>query len=127
MDVPEPKSPSVAPSGTPPVATVEEVQRDRRLRREDVARLTPTSSLKMPFASVPLQPSRSPWALGFCAARRRSGAARAGSRASFMSQYAQLRLYWREHCSAFIRVPHVDFRQRSQEKFLSWLTMVQHR
>src|SRR6266536_2108813 len=48
----------------------------------------------MPFASVPLQPSRSPWALGFCAARRRSGAARAGSRASFMTQSAQLRLYW---------------------------------
>ena len=40
MDVPEPKSPSVAPSGTPPVATVEHVQRDLRLLREDVARLT---------------------------------------------------------------------------------------
>jgi ElaB/YqjD/DUF883 family membrane-anchored ribosome-binding protein len=40
MDVPEPKSPSVAPSGTPPVATVEDVQRNLRLLREDVARLT---------------------------------------------------------------------------------------
>ncbi len=40
MDVPEPKSPSVAPSGAPPVATVEDVQRDLRLLREDVARLT---------------------------------------------------------------------------------------
>jgi ElaB/YqjD/DUF883 family membrane-anchored ribosome-binding protein len=40
MDIPEPKSPSFAPSVTPPVATVEDVQRDLRLLRDDVARLT---------------------------------------------------------------------------------------